>query len=112
MLVETSWYDNRGNENDANVDLDRFAIPLEVARKLDRIRSIMSEKAGREIRIEELMKAAISQFIDANSALLGADVVADASSSETIAGPKGETELVPVREWDPVARQLFMGMIR
>lgn len=109
MIVETSWYDNRGNENQANLDLDRFAIPLEEARKLDRIRTVMSEKAGREIRIEELVKSAITAFIDANSTLLVARVAVQAVPD---VDPKSDTEPVPVRDWDPAARRIFLGMIR
>ncbi len=74
MIVETNWYDNRGKEDLANLDFDRFAIPLKEARQLDRIRAVMSERAGREVRIEEIMKAALTQFIDANAALLGKPV--------------------------------------
>lgn len=99
MLVETNWYDNRGNEDQANLDLDRFAIPLEDARKLDRIRTVMSEKAGREVRIEELVKAALTQFIENNAALLGK--------------PVAQPPALPAEE-DPLrrrAREIFLGMI-
>ena len=110
MIVQTSWYDNRGAEDLANLDLDRFAIPLEDARKLDRIRTIMSERAGREIRIEELVKAALDQFLDSNSALLVPSAVA-VPSPAPIKPAVDPLELVPVREWDPVARTIFLGMI-
>lgn len=99
MIVQTSWYDNRGAEDLANLDLDRFAIPLEDARKLDRIRTIMSERAGREIRIEELVKAALDQFLDANAALLGK--------------PVAEAPPIPTsRTLEERVRRDFLGMMR
>lgn len=99
MIVETDWYDNRDKEDLATLDFDRFAIPLEDARKLDRIQTVMSERAGRAVRIEEIMKAALTQFIDANAALLGKPVAVPPAM------PAGEDRLARK------AREVFLGMI-
>lgn len=99
MTIEATWYDIKPEHCLVELDIDRFAIPIPMAESLEKIRLAMSEKAGRAITIEEIIKASLEQFLDANAALLGKPVAAPPA--------------VPFAE-DPLAqkaREIFLGML-
>lgn len=97
--VQASWFAEKPSIGLAEMDIDRFAMPLYKAQNLEKIRVAMSEKVGRAIRPEEIVRAALEQFLDANAAMLGKPVAAPPAL------PISEDRLAQK------AREIFLGML-
>jgi hypothetical protein len=96
--MQTSWFTEKPQLGLAEMDIDRFAMPLSVAQDLEEIRIKMGQRAGRSIRPEELVRAALEQFLDANAAMLGKPVAVPPAI------PSGD-------DLEARARRTFLGMI-
>ncbi len=104
MPVTATWFETKPGSSLAEVDLDRFAIDLKVAEGVEKIRVAMTERSGRMITVEEIVKIQLASFLFENRAFLFSSGEAKPVAKPP-ALPDGEDRLARK------AREIFLGMI-